>query len=204
MHLLRRVALLLLLCAMPYIVSGKKKTYPVLTADLAGIACDVCEVSIDTLHTIIAEKRAEAPYKKLEELVVQDTISQVCKTDTEVGEWIRYLDITEQERNTGEKQSVLINPGGVSKCQSECVTIARSCEMLYEDEIDGDDLSAILWKNKHSIERLKVSPIIPSYSRCVTHVIFSRIWYVRSGPSDAQRRRHHCRKRAARITRSCR
>lgn len=45
----------------------------------------------------------------------------------------------------------------MSKCKEECVTIAKSCENLFENEIeDRDDLSAILWKNKMSADELQV------------------------------------------------
>ncbi len=33
-----------------------------------------------------------------------------------------------------------MEPGGVSKCESEYLTIARSCEKLIEQDIEEDDL----------------------------------------------------------------
>lgn len=47
--------------------------------------------------------------------------------------------------------------GGISKCGVECQLIGKSCSALLQDEIDADDLSAALWKNKMDVKTLKVT-----------------------------------------------
>jgi hypothetical protein len=138
------------------VVLAKKKPKILQKVDLPGISCDVCEVAVQTLYTELKSLRASAPYNKLEEDTIQLAMENICKPDQESGEWIRYCDITTVQKNDGKDYAKLSVAGGVAKCEEECLTVARSCENLFEDEIDPDDLSAILYKNKHSLERLTV------------------------------------------------
>lgn len=136
-------------------VSAKKAASKVLTVDLPGISCDVCEIAVETLFSEVKEMRKVAPYNKVEELEVQKVIEEMCNSDSASGEWIRHLDITTLEKNDKSYAKIGV-PGGIAKCESECLTVARSCDNLFDTEIDQDDLSAILYKNKHSLERLTV------------------------------------------------
>ena len=149
-----------ILFALQYIISiaiAKKEKASIQKVDLPGIACDVCTLSIENLYGELKELREAAPYNKITELQVQEMLENICKTDDKIGEWIRYIDITTIEKNDGKSYAKIEIPGGVSKCESECLTVASSCESLYNTEIDQDDLSDILWKNKHSLERLTVN-----------------------------------------------
>ena len=144
-----------MLCAVAA-VSAAKKPKTAQKVDLPGIACDVCTMAIETLYDEVQGMRKNAPYNKVEELQIQNMIENMCKSDDESGEWMRHADIVTKEKN-GKSYARLEVPGGISKCETECLTVARSCDDLFENEIDQDDLSAILYKNKHSIERLTVS-----------------------------------------------
>ena len=145
---------LYLFCMLSAAFAAKKKE-TVQKVDLPGIACDVCEMVIGNLHTEVKEMRKDAPYNKLEELEIQQVMENSCNPEAESGEWIRHVDIATIEKN-GKFYAVAQDQEDISKCEAECLTVARSCDSLFEDEMDPDDLSAILYKNKHSLERLTV------------------------------------------------
>lgn len=93
------------------------------------------------------EARESAPYKKIDELKINDIIDGICNADGKQGVWIRKLDVVETSID-GKNYLSLSEPGGVAKCGKECETIVKSCEKLFQDEFDRDELSALLWKNK--------------------------------------------------------
>lgn len=136
--------------------AAAKKPKTAQRGDLPGIACDTCTMAMEALFGEVKQLRADAPYNKLEELSIQNAIESICKSDDATGEWIRHVDIVTKEKNDGKSYARLEVPGGISKCETECLTVTRSCEDLFENEIDQDDLSAVLFKNKHSLERLTV------------------------------------------------
>ncbi len=51
----------------------------------------------------------------------------------------------------------LMEPGGMSKCKGECKAISKSCSLLTSEELDPDDLSAMLFKNKVKADKGEVS-----------------------------------------------
>ena len=69
---------------------------------------------------------------------------------------IRKLDITEKKNDKGTLLE-LTKPGGVSKCGEECKTITKSCEELFGEDVDIDDLTAMIWKNKKTAKEAKVA-----------------------------------------------
>lgn len=124
------------------------------------ILCEVCNNMIDSLSSQISNKRETAPYNKINEETIQDLIHNICSSGTKEGEWIRKIDIIQKNSKTQKGQHLeLQKPGGISKCGEECKTIAKSCGMLFDDSIDPDDLSALLWKNKHTTKDIQVSSI---------------------------------------------
>ena len=124
-------------------------------SELPFIACEVCRRAASALISSIDGIRKNAPYQRLEELEIVDTIDKICVPDQEPGAWIRELDIVSHEKG-GETYVKLNAPGGVSKCETECMTISASCSNLFDEEIDRDDLSAALWKNKYTAGQFKV------------------------------------------------
>jgi hypothetical protein len=133
--------------------------------DIPYISCQVCKKAVDNLYTSVQTARNEAPYKKLDEGKIQEIIEVICDPDNKGGEWLRKFDIVQQKKKDGTFL-VLEEPGGVSKCETECSTIVKSCKSLL-NEIDLDDLSAALWKNKLDAKELRVqfiyTTIIQSY-----------------------------------------
>jgi hypothetical protein len=127
--------------------------------DLPYIACDVCQRALENLFDSVEKTRNEAPYKKIGEETIQDLILASCSPDDIGGEWIRKVDIVNTKKETGTFLD-LQTPGGVSKCGAECKSIVSSCDSLLKDEIDPDELSAILWKNKLSKQQIKVLYLI--------------------------------------------
>jgi hypothetical protein len=81
------------------------------------------------------------------------------------GTWIRYLDIDEK-KDAGGTYIVLNEPGGASKCEQECSTIANSCEKLMDEDLDRDLISAELWKNKLTLDELKEKTCKQWSKRC--------------------------------------
>lgn len=135
---------------------SKKAAPKVIKEDLQLIECDVCKNVVEQLFTQTEEHRKEAGKKKLEEILISEAVDNVCLSDHEKGVWMRSLDITRTGAGVGLKSM-----SGTSKCEEECVTIARSCSdlLLSGDEIDRDDLSAMLWKGNLSKKQLEVSSI---------------------------------------------
>ena len=70
----------------------------------------------------------------------------------EEGHWIRRLDIVQAKQKTKDGSYgttlSLKEPGGIAKCTKECYTIARSCRDMFDEELDRDELSTILYNNK--------------------------------------------------------
>jgi len=133
----------------------EKEKGKVIPQDLPLIECDVCQHVIAQIYDKTQELKTEAGKKKLEEILISEAIDKICANDEQMGKWIRHMDITKVSSGiTGLK--LMDNP---SKCQNECVTIEKSCSnlILSGDEIDRDDLSAILWKGKLSQSDLQVS-----------------------------------------------
>ena len=144
-------------------MGGKKEDKgKVIKKDLPLIACDVCNEVVAASYANVEDKREKAPYKKIDELDVSEVLDGVCLAKNKYGEWMRQLDIVEKPDRTLS----LERPGGVGKCQSECKTIAKSCEMLLDEEIDRDDLSAMLWKGKHDIKSLQKKVCSSLSNRC--------------------------------------
>ena len=150
-------------------------------ASIPYIACDVCLKAVNELYRLTVESRDKAFKHRLEEVSIVEHMENICKPDNATaGKWIRRQDIVSESGWTCRWQSQLlihvdhhrvclsvpgshllrlIEPGGVSKCKEECVTIAKSCDLLFEEEIEElDDLSALLCKNKDlTVEQLQVS-----------------------------------------------
>jgi hypothetical protein len=141
-------------CALMISVASAKKLLTPGQKDLKHIGCDVCNRMVGELHETAAEARKVAPYNKISEEDIQDMIEETCKADQKGGEWIRALDITSKQSEKGEFLE-LVAPGGLSKCKEECDTIVNSCTQLLDEDIDADDLSGLLYKNKLSRKELK-------------------------------------------------
>lgn len=121
--------------------------------DLPHIACDVCERSVELVFEEVA--KARSTNKALNEMQITEIIEDLLSTVTERGEWMRRIDIIEATVKDKRYLS-LVEPGGTSTCKNECASIAKSCQSLMNEEIDVDNLSTMLWKNKSSLSDVKV------------------------------------------------
>ena len=135
-------------------VVASKKALTQSQKDVIHIGCDVCNRMVGELYEGAADARKAAPYNKISEEEIQDMIDGICKADDKGGEWIRSIDITSKTTPKGEFLE-LTTPGGVSKCKDECNSIVESCTTLLQDEVDADDLSGVIYKNKLSRKELK-------------------------------------------------
>lgn len=123
--------------------------------DIPYIGCQVCERTIAELFLAANAARETKPKKKLSELDIIVLIEGINNPKNQTGEWIRKLDIKEVF-DKGKRYLSLVEQGDLSKCKVECLTIAESSRRLLQDEIDADDLSALLYKNKVTVEEAKV------------------------------------------------
>jgi len=123
--------------------------------DIPYIGCQVCERTVAELFLAANAARETKPKKKLSELDIIVLIEGINNPKNQTGEWIRKLDIKEVF-DKGKRYLSLVEQGNLSKCKVECLTIAESSRRLLQDEIDADDLSALLYKNKVTMEEAKV------------------------------------------------
>jgi hypothetical protein len=105
------------------------------------------------LHDLVKERRAKAPYNKLSEGDVQDTLDVVCAPpeptyesvqeaknnpsdaqdeDEAPSDWIKRLDIRMDHDSAGKTYLSLKEPGGQAKYSTESATIAKSCQNLIQ------------------------------------------------------------------------
>lgn len=144
-------------------VHSASKTPVVSKEDLKYIGCQVCEHMVDSLKHTLDDMKTKSPTNKLNELDILETIEQICNPHNETGDWIKTLDIVEST-NKGLSYLKLEAPGGVSKCGDECVTIAKSCEMLLDNDLDADDLAnAFIKKPSFNSKEMQVHMCISVY-----------------------------------------
>lgn len=133
--------------------------------DIPYIGCQVCERTVAELFLAADAARETKPKKKLSELDIIVIIEGINNPKNQTGEWIRKLDIKEVF-DKGKRYLSLVEQGNLSKCKVECLTIAESSRRLLQDEIDADDLSALLYKNKVTVEEAKDKLCKKWTSRC--------------------------------------
>jgi hypothetical protein len=143
--------LAILLC-LPMVFAAKGPNGVVVKADLPFISCDVCERTVERIFQEVSKARKDKP---IDELKITEIIESVTSSDNEAGEWMRHIDIIETT-SKGKRYLSLVEPGGTAKCKNECATIAKSVQNLINEEIDVDELSALLWKNKLSSKEVQV------------------------------------------------
>eukprot|EP01032_Pedospumella_encystans_P021382 gene21382-24256_t len=160
-----RVLYLLCVFVLLQQVHAKAKAGQVVKEDLPYIACDVCEASITELYSATQSARSLQPKNKLDEVDIVVLIESICNPASTTGEWIRKIDIIESTLKDKRVLS-LIEPGGLANCGNECATIAKSCQNLLHEEIDADELSALLWKNKSSLDEVKATVCKKWTKRC--------------------------------------
>ena len=136
--------------------------------DLPLVSCSVCTSLAYILYDFVSQAHnevAEANKQrkllksrntgtkiKLDETVVMDVLDGICTPENVHGEWLRHLDIIEIDGErpvkapAGEyKKLVLEWHDAESKCGAECQTLALSCSTLLQDEVDVDELQALLY-----------------------------------------------------------
>jgi hypothetical protein len=130
-------------------VQAKRNPRPAVSLrDLPLIQCDVClSLSAALAQAVNAFAAQKDPLRMLEYEVIE-IMENVCKPMNATGHWIREIDVVAvdiPETGAGDQYLSFTRPGGLTKCNGECLTIAKSCEMLL-DEVDADDVSVYLYK----------------------------------------------------------
>ena len=146
---------------------GDKKEFPL-------IACSTCtslsyvlydfasqmhaEVSAENDRAVL--KKTRSSKKRLDETLLSEVLEGVCDPESVHGEWLRHLDIVEVSADVpsdsgnvdsgvaGKEYRKLVTkfhefPG---RCGTECRTLARSCELLLQEELDIDELQTFLYR----------------------------------------------------------
>ena len=148
--------LIIVLFSVLVIVLGKERIGQVIKEDLPHIACAVCERTVTEIFNAVEEARGKKSKHIIDELEITEIIESVSNPKNELGEWMRRIDIVEILMK--DKQYLnLIEPGGTGKCLNECATIAKSCQNMIHEDVDVDELSAFIWKNKLPVDELKVT-----------------------------------------------
>ena len=126
------------------------------------IGCDVCQIVAPNLWEQVAEMAEDYPTKKVPELELIGLLESLCDPkNSTTGSWMRELDITTVTNDDGKSKRLgLVAPGGMSKCGAECATIAKSCDLLMNDELfSQDDLLGALHKRKLTAAQFEVSDL---------------------------------------------
>jgi len=110
----------------------------------------------------------------------------ICNPTSGSGEWIKRIDITKIDKGNKNFRLALVEPGGISKCGSECLTIAKSCENLLDDDIDRDELLSLLWKNKSTKTDLVNKVCKSMSSRCKKVITLPKDYTRQDQPFKAQ------------------
>lgn len=155
---MRGLIIAFLVTCIVHTAQSKLPVGKVIKEDLAHISCEVCERVVEEIFLAIDNAKATKPRGVLDELNIVEIIESISNPSKESGEWIKKLDIIEATVKDKNYLSI-IEPGGSAKCLNECTTIAQSSQNLLQNEIDADDLSALLWKNKESPATLKVDAL---------------------------------------------
>lgn len=110
-------------------------------SDVQYIKCQACEALVKQAYRHTKTKREGLkPHQKLSESDIIEHLEQMCDPSKPEGQWISHYDIV--EKGTELK---LVDTGKPSKCNVECMTIARACAQVA-DELDLSDLSEALFK----------------------------------------------------------
>jgi len=133
--------------------------------DLPYIACITCKRIVAEVFRIAEVMRGNAPYKALTETHIQPLLNGICIPEYKYGYWARQTDIVHSKVGSETVLEFEV-PGGMSKCGEECETLVKSCEQLLDDEIDRDELSALLFKNKLTAQDLEEKLCVKESKRC--------------------------------------
>ena len=126
--------------------------------DVPHIACPVCRIQVEEMLRLTITMRDHAPYKKLSEWYLDPMFDGICDPDSKYGKWLSQTNIATaySEDNHNERELQVYLDAVPGKCGKECLTVAKSCKILMDDDVDRDELSALLYSNKLSREALVV------------------------------------------------
>ena len=133
--------------------------------DAPYIGCEVCRKVAEAAHHQVNLAKEKAPYKKISEEDIELILSSICNPEEEAGEWIKRQDIVEKKVGK-EKFLVLDTPGGVQKCNQECKSIKKSCEDLFDEDLDVEAFSVFLYKHKGDVAALQEAACTKMSKRC--------------------------------------
>lgn len=125
---------------------GAKISNEIFKDDLPYIACDVCKLIADYTHSI-----AQMQHVQSKEGDMADFLGSICVPSQFNGRWLQEVHI-EEKQVSGGIQLTVVKPGGMSYCNNDCRTVARSCDRLLNEELVLEDISAFLWKGRKSID----------------------------------------------------
>jgi len=92
---------------------------------------------IELVDELPKNKKSQRPSEE----AVAELVTGLCDPDSEVGAWVKHLDIVEG----GATGLDVVKHPQMGQCRGECRTVASSCEELM-DSVDSDDVQVKLWK----------------------------------------------------------
>ena len=130
--------------------------------DLPAIGCDVCYKSLESVYLKIQDKRESNTRKHVDELEINLYLDGICSLSDELGKWMKQIDIVENS----DKTLLLAVQNGYGKVNTETKTIAKSCLDLFEEEIDREELTELLYNNNKSLGEIQEELCTKRTSRC--------------------------------------
>jgi len=148
-----------------------KKTFSAIKAEVKYIGCDTCMEMVEDAHAqaAVLREEAKADGQKLEEEKVYTMLESVCVPKKKEGRWMTKLDLVDSKVANVKKDKSLLSPHakGISKeklnkdtyllikkhdsfghCEKECMTVAKSCVDMTDEQLDMDELAVKLWGGK--------------------------------------------------------
>lgn len=96
--------------------------------DVKYIRCETCDGLVSAVHAELTKGHGSKKKTVTSEADVMKVIEQVCAPDTDVGAWLRSVDLVEDSDRLR-----LVGQAEDGPCGSECATVRRACEALLEE-----------------------------------------------------------------------
>lgn len=120
--------------------------------DTQYVLCEACRAMVGRAHFLVSRWRDNHKTTKLKESDVSAMIDNICKEETEQGDWIREYAVVESD-NLKEDPSISITRMGVkSFCEEGCWVLEEACYKILD--ASETDLIEQLWRGKLSRHEL--------------------------------------------------
>ncbi|CAJ1394570.1 unnamed protein product [Effrenium voratum] len=87
---------------------------------------------------------------RLGEVEIGEVLDAICDPDDNLGEWITFYDITQQD-----SELLLQQRDGVGECRRECSTLTHACRAVFDEY--REDMTEMLFKHYRTETPKKLS-----------------------------------------------